>query len=85
MNTALTIIGLSMLIFVIVFYLKRANEKRKATKVQEQLKESKHVTEKEKIHKIFKTFQKANKNCIRTITGRIRTYYIYTDYQSYVR
>ena len=49
MNTALTIIGLSMLIFVIVFYLKRANEKRKATKVQEQLKESKHVTEKEKI------------------------------------
>ena len=49
MNTALTIIGLSMLIFVIVFYLKRANEKRKVTKVQEQLKESKHVTEKEKI------------------------------------
>ena len=30
MNTALTIIGLSMLIFVIVFYLKRAKEKRKA-------------------------------------------------------
>ena len=49
MNTALIIIGLSMLIFVIVFYLKRAIEKRKATKVQEQLKESKHVTEKEKI------------------------------------
>jgi hypothetical protein len=49
MNTALTIIGLSMLIFVIVFYLKRAKEKRKATKVQEQLKESRHVTEKEKI------------------------------------
>ena len=49
MNTALTIIGLSMLIFVIVFYLKRAIEKRKATKVQEQIKESKHVTEKEKI------------------------------------
>ena len=49
MNTALTIIGLSMLIFVIVFYLKRANEKRKAMKVQEQLEESKHVTEKEKI------------------------------------
>jgi hypothetical protein len=38
-----------MLIFVIVFYLKRAKEKRKATKVQEQLKESRHVTEKEKI------------------------------------
>ena len=38
-----------MLIFVIVFYLKRAKEKKKATKVQEQLKESRHVTEKEKI------------------------------------
>ena len=49
MNTALTIIGLSMLIFVIVFYLKRAIEKRKAREVQEQIKESKHVTEKEKI------------------------------------
>ena len=30
MNTALVIIGLAMLIFVIVFYLKRAKEKRKA-------------------------------------------------------
>ena len=30
MNTALTIIGLSMLIFSVVFYLKRAKEKRKA-------------------------------------------------------
>ena len=30
MNTALVIIGLSMLILVIVFYLKRAKEKRKA-------------------------------------------------------
>ena len=49
MNTALAIIGLSMLIFVIVFYLKRINKNRKATKVQEQLKESRHVTEKEKI------------------------------------
>ena len=29
MNTALTIIGLSMLIFLVVFYLKRAKEKRK--------------------------------------------------------
>jgi F0F1-type ATP synthase delta subunit len=34
---------------VIVFYLKRAIEKRKVQKIQEQLKESKHVTEKEKI------------------------------------
>ena len=49
MNTALVIIGFSMLIFVIVFYLKRANEKRKVRKMQEQLKESKHVAEKEKI------------------------------------
>ena len=30
MNTALIIIGLSMLIFLVVFYLKRAKEKRKA-------------------------------------------------------
>ena len=49
MNTALIIIGLSMLIFLVVFYLKRAKEKRKVRKVQEQLEESKHVTEREKI------------------------------------
>ena len=49
MQTALVIIGLSMLIFVVVFYLKRAKEKRKAKKIQEQLKESKHVKEEEKI------------------------------------
>ena len=30
MNTALVIIGLSMLIFLVVFYLKRAKEKREA-------------------------------------------------------
>ena len=30
MNTALVIVGLSMLIFLVVFYLKRAKEKRKA-------------------------------------------------------
>ena len=30
MNTALVVIGLSMLIFLVVFYLKRAKEKRKA-------------------------------------------------------
>ena len=29
MNTALVIIGLSILIFLVVFYLKRAKEKRK--------------------------------------------------------
>ena len=49
MQTALAIIGLSMLIFLVIFYLKRAIEKRKAKKIQEQIKESKHVTEKEKI------------------------------------
>jgi hypothetical protein len=49
MNTALVIIGLSMFIFLVVFYLKRAKEKRKAKKIQEQIKESKHITEKEKI------------------------------------
>ena len=30
MNTALVIIGLSMVIILVVFYLKRAKEKRKA-------------------------------------------------------
>ena len=30
MNTAIIIIGLAMLIFLVVFYLKRAKEKRKA-------------------------------------------------------
>jgi len=30
MKTAIVIIGLSMLIFLVVFYLKRAKEKRKA-------------------------------------------------------
>ena len=30
MNTALVIIGLSMLIFLVVFYLKRAKEKKQA-------------------------------------------------------
>ena len=49
MNTALVIIGLSMLIFLVVFYLKRAIEKRKANKNQELIKESKHVKEEEKI------------------------------------
>ena len=39
-QTALTIIGLSMLIFLVVFYLKRAKEKRKAwLEEREQIKE----------------------------------------------
>ena len=56
MNTALVIIGLSMLIFVSVFYLKRAKEKRKAREEEEQIKaeeeritDLKYQTEKEKI------------------------------------
>ena len=56
MNTALTIIGLSMLIFLVVFYLKRTQEKRKAREEEEQIKEEeeritelKYQTEKEKI------------------------------------
>ena len=36
MNTALVIIGLSMLIFLVVFYLKRAKEKRKASKEEQE-------------------------------------------------
>ena len=40
MNTALVIIGLSMLIFLVVFYLKRAKEKRKAWETErEKIKE----------------------------------------------
>ena len=56
MNTALVIIGLSMLIFLVVFYLKRAKEKRKVREEEEQIKaeeeritELKYQTEKEKI------------------------------------
>ena len=36
MNTALTIIGLSMFIFIIVFSLKRVNEKKKAQQEEHQ-------------------------------------------------
>ena len=56
MNTALVIIGLSMLIFLVVFYLKRAKEKRKASEEAEQIKaeeeritDLKYQTEKDKI------------------------------------
>ena len=34
MNTAIVIIGLAMLIFLVVFSLKRAKEKRKAQEVE---------------------------------------------------
>ncbi len=68
MNTALVIIGISMLIFVIIFYLKRVNEKRKATKVQEQLKESRHVTEKEKIRVYLDKINEETRSKYRYIT-----------------
>ena len=56
MNTALVIIGLSMLICLVVFYLKRAKEKRKAREEEERIRaeeerieELKYQTEKDKI------------------------------------
>ena len=69
MNTALTIIGLSMLIFVIVFYLKRAIEKRKARKEEEQIKaeeeritDLKYQTEKEKIKAYGESINEETRN-----------------------
>ena len=69
MNTALVIIGLSMLIFVIVFYLKRANEKRKARKEEEQIKaeeeritDLKYQTEKEKIKAYGESINEETRN-----------------------
>ena len=56
MNTALVIIGLSMLIFLVVFYLKRTKEKRKVREEEERIRveeerieELKYQTEKDKI------------------------------------
>jgi Flp pilus assembly protein TadB len=69
MNTALVIIGLSMLIFVIVFYLKRAIEKRKARKEEEQIKaeeeritDLKYQTEKEKIKAYGESINEETRN-----------------------
>jgi Flp pilus assembly protein TadB len=69
MNTALVIIGLSMLIFVIIFYLKRANEKRKARKEEEQIKaeeeritDLKYQTEKEKIKAYGESINEETRN-----------------------
>ena len=69
MNTALTIIGLSMLIFLIVFYLKRAIEKRKARKEEEQIKaeeeritDLKYQTEKEKIKAYGESINEETRN-----------------------
>ena len=69
MNTALTIIGLSMLIFLVVFYLKRAKEKRKAREEEEQIKEEegritelKYQTEKEKIKAYGESINEETRN-----------------------
>ena len=69
MNTALVIIGLSMLIFVVVFYLKRAIEKRKARKEEEQIKaeeeritDLKYQTEKEKIKAYGESINEETRN-----------------------
>ena len=69
MNTALVIIGLSMLIFLVVFYLKRANEKRKARKEEEQIKaeeeritDLKYQTEKEKIKEYGENINEETRN-----------------------
>jgi len=51
MNTAIVIIGLAMLIFLVVFYLKRAKEKRKAWEV-----------EREKIKAYGETINKETRN-----------------------
>ena len=69
MNTALVIIGLSMLIFLIVFYLKRAIEKRKAREEEEQIKaeeeritDLKYQTEKEKIKAYGESINEETRN-----------------------
>ena len=69
MNTALVIIGLSMLIFLVVFYLKRAKEKRKARKEEERIraeeeriKELKYQTEKEKIKAYGESINEETRN-----------------------
>ena len=52
MNTALIIIGLAMFIFIIVFSLKRAKEKRQAQQVEhEKIKEyGENINEKREIN-----------------------------------
>ena len=69
MNTALVIIGLSMLIFVIVFYLKRVKEKRKVREEEEQIKaeeeritDLKYQTEKEKIKAYGESINEETRN-----------------------
>ena len=69
MNTALVIIGLSMLIFLVVFYLKRAKEKRKAREEKEQIKaeeeritDLKYQTEKEKIKAYGESINEETRN-----------------------
>ena len=62
MNTALVIIGLSMLIFLVVFYLKRAKEKRKAREEEERITDLKYQTEKEKIKAYGESINEETRN-----------------------
>ena len=62
MQTALVIIGLSMVIFLVVFYLKRAKEKRKARDEEERITDLKYQTEKEKIKAYGESINEETRN-----------------------
>ena len=62
MQTALVIIGLSMVIFLVVFYLKRAKEKRKAREEEERITDLKYQTEKEKIKAYGESIKEETRN-----------------------
>jgi multisubunit Na+/H+ antiporter MnhB subunit len=62
MQTALVIIGLSMVIFLVVFYLKRAKEKRKAREEEERITDLKYQTEKEKIKAYGESINEETRN-----------------------
>ena len=62
MNTALTIIGLAMFIFIIVFSLKRAKEKRKAQQEEhEKIKEHGESINEERRNKKWKNCHQKRK------------------------
>ena len=61
MNTAIVIIGLAMLIFVIVFSLKRAKEKRKAWEAErEKIKEYGEKIKQEVLKQSYKELKKGD-------------------------
>ena len=69
MTAALVIIGLSMLIFLVVFYLKRVKEKRKVREEEEQIiaeeeriTDLKYQTEKEKIKAYGESINEETRN-----------------------